>query len=144
MFIGEYTHTIDNKKRLSIPARFRKELGERAILTRGIDECLFLYPIKEWENLGQKLSQLSVGKGETRGFVRILLSGACEVEFDNLGRILIPDYLKNYANLKKRIVVVGILNRLEIWDQENWFKYKDQIEKNTESIAEKLGELGLI
>src|SRR3989344_7690971 len=132
MLIGEYTHSIDNKKRLAIPARFRKELGEKVILTRGLDNCLFLYPEQEWKNLAQKLSQLSVGQAGARSFVRLILSGAVEVDFDNLGRILIPDYLKNYANLKKRIAVAGVLNRLEIWDQENWERYKQEIEKNNE------------
>lgn len=144
MFIGEYIHSIDNKKRLAIPARFRKELGEKAILTRGLDNCLFLYPEEEWKNLAQKLSQLSMGQVSARSFTRLILSGAVEVEFDNLGRILIPDYLKNYAGLKKKIVVAGVLNRLEIWDQENWERYKQEIEKNNEAIAEKLGELGMI
>lgn len=144
MFIGEYTHNIDNKKRLSVPAKFRKEIGDKAILTRGLDNCLFLYPVKEWEGLAEKLSQLSVGQSNTRSFVRLLLSGAVEVEFDNLGRILIPDYLKNYAGLRKKIVVAGVLNRLEIWDQENWEKYKEIVERNNDAIAEKLGELGLI
>lgn len=144
MFIGEYIHKIDNKKRLAIPARFRKEIGEKGILTRGLDNCLFFYPVEEWQGLAQKLSQLSMGQANTRSFVRLLLSGAIEVEFDNLGRILIPDYLKNYANLKKKVVVAGVFNRLEIWDEENWRKYKEEIEKNTDAIAEKLGELGLI
>lgn len=144
MFIGEHLHSIDNKKRLAIPARFRKELGEKAILTRGLDNCLFLYPLQEWQKFSEKLGQLSMGQTGTRSFARLMTAGAVEVEFDNLGRILIPDYLKNYADLKKRIVIVGILNRLEIWDQENWNNYKKEIEKNTDAIAEKLGELGLI
>ncbi len=144
MFIGEYIHSIDNKKRLAVPARFRKELGQKAILTKGLDNCLFLYPEEEWKNLAQKLSQLSMGQSGARSFMRLILSGAVEVEFDNLGRILIPDYLKNYAGLKKRIAVAGVLNRLEIWDQENWEMYKREIEKGGEAIAEKLGELGLI
>lgn len=144
MFIGEYLHNIDNKKRLAIPSKFRKELGEKSILTRGLDNCLFLYPINEWQKFSEKLSQLSMGQASTRSFARLMLAGASEVEFDNLGRILIPEHLKNYACLKKKVVVVGILNRLEIWDQEKWNNYKEEIEKNTDAIAEKLGELGLI
>jgi MraZ protein len=144
MFIGEYLHLIDNKKRLAIPSKFRKELGDKSILTRGLDNCLFLYPIGEWQKFSEKLGQLSMGQANTRNFARLMLSGASEVEFDNLGRILIPDYLKNYADLKKKIVVAGVLNRLEIWDQEKWDNYKKEIEKNTDAIAEKLGELGLI
>ncbi len=144
MFIGEYTHSIDNKKRLAIPAKFRKEIGERAILTRGLDNCLFLYPEQEWKGLAEKLNQLSMGQANTRSFVRLLLSGAVEVELDGLGRVLIPDYLKNYADLKKKTVIAGVFNRLEIWDQEHWARYKGEIEKSTDAIAEKLGELGLI
>jgi len=144
MFIGEYIHSIDNKKRLAIPSRLRKEIGEKAVLTRGLDSCLFLYPVQEWQKFSEKLGQLSMGQTNTRSFARLMLAGAVEVEFDNLGRILIPDYLKNYAELKKKIIIAGILNRLEIWDQEKWGAYKKEIEKNTDAIAEKLGELGLI
>ncbi|OHB23985.1 MAG: cell division/cell wall cluster transcriptional repressor MraZ [Parcubacteria group bacterium RIFCSPLOWO2_12_FULL_40_10] len=144
MFIGEYTHNIDNKKRLAIPSRFRKELGEKSILTRGLDNCLFLYPVQEWQKFSEKLGQLSMGQVSTRSFARLMLSGAVEVEFDNLGRILLPDYLKIYADLKKKIVIAGVLNRLEIWDKDIWDNYKKEIEKNTDAIAEKLGELGLI
>ena len=144
MFIGEYLHSIDNKKRLAIPSRFRKELGEKSILTRGLDNCLFLYPTQEWHKFSEKLGQLSMGQANTRSFARLMLSGAIEVEFDNLGRILIPDYLKTYSDLRKKVVIAGVLNRLEIWDQEKWVNYKKEIEKNTDAIAEKLGELGLI
>lgn len=143
MLIGEYTHTIDPKKRLAIPAKLRKELGERAVLTRGLDNCLFLYPLQEWQKLTEKLSQLPVGSGNTRSFMRLMMAGAVEVEFDQLGRILIPDYLKTYAALKQRIVIAGVYNRLEVWDEERWMAYKAGVEKNTDMIAEKLGELGL-
>ena len=144
MFIGEYQYTIDEKKRLAIPSKFRQLLGKNAVITRGLDNCLFLYPSKEWQSLATKLSKLPLSQSDARGFARLMLTGAMEVDFDNLGRILIPDYLKNYAGLKKKIVVAGVLNRLEIWDQENWERYKQEIEKNNEAIAEKLGELGMI
>lgn len=143
MLIGEYTHNIDAKKRLAIPAKLRKELGERAILTRGLDNCLFLYPMQEWQKLTEKLAQLPVGQGNTRSFLRLTLAGAVEVELDQLGRILVPDYLKNYAGLKQKVVLTGVYNRLEIWDEERWINYKTEVEKNTDMIAEKLGELGL-
>lgn len=113
-------------------------------MTRGLDNCLFLYSVQEWQKFSEKLGQLSMGQADTRSFARLMTSGAAEVEFDNLGRVLIPDYLKNYADLKKKIIVAGVLNRLEIWDQERWARYKEEIEKNTDAIAEKLGELGLI
>lgn len=144
MLIGEYTHTIDNKKRLSVPSKFRKELERGGIITRGLDNCLFLYPKDEWQKLIDKLSTLSIGRQDTRSFVRLLMSGAIEVEFDSLGRILIPDFLKNYAELKKKVVVVGILNRLEIWDEEKWQMYKIEAERNSNQIADKLGDTGLI
>ncbi len=143
MLIGEYNHTIDNKKRLSIPAKMRKDLGEQMILTRGLNNCLFLYPMQQWQKLTDKLGQLSVGQGDTRSFLRLLFSGASEVTLDQLGRILIPDYLKNYADLKTKVVIVGVYDRLEVWDEERWNHYKAEVEKNTDMIAEKLGELGL-
>lgn len=144
MLIGEYKHTIDAKKRISIPAKLRKEIGEKAVLTRGLDNCLFLFPIKEWEQLAEKLGKLPFGQGDSRGFARLFLSGASEVEVDQLGRVLIPDGLRDYAMLKKKAIVAGLFNRLEIWDDQRWQEYKDKLEKNSDSIAEKLGELGAI
>ena len=143
MLIGEYQHTLDPKKRLAIPSKLRKELGEKAILTRGLNNCLFLYPMTTWEKLTEKLSQLPMGQGDTRSFLRLLFSGAVEVECDQLGRILIPDYLKTYAGLRQKAAIVGVHDRLEIWDEERWENYKAEVEKNTDMIAEKLGELGL-
>jgi MraZ protein len=143
VLIGEYIHTIDIKKRLAIPAKLRKELGEQAILTRGLNNCLFLYPLSQWQKLTDKLSQLSIGQQDTRSFLRLMFSGAAEVETDQLGRILIPDYLKSYAGLGQKVVIVGVHDRLEIWDGARWENYKREVEKNTDMIAEKLGELGL-
>lgn len=143
MLIGEYQHTLDPKKRLAVPAKLRKEIGAKAILTRGLNNSLFLYPMEQWEKLTGKLSQLSVGQGDTRSFMRLLFAGAVEVELDQLGRILIPDYLKNYAGLGQKATIVGVYDRLEIWDEARWENYKTEVEKNTDMIAEKLGELGL-
>jgi MraZ protein len=143
MFIGEYKHTIDSKKRLAIPSKFRKELKEKAIITRGLDQCLVLYPIKEWEKMSKKLENLPTSQIEARNFARIMLSGASEVEFDKLGRILIPDFLKNYAFLKKNAAILGISNRIEIWDEEKWQEYKKKTEMVVGDIAEKLKELGV-
>ncbi|MEK7560718.1 MAG: division/cell wall cluster transcriptional repressor MraZ [Patescibacteria group bacterium] len=143
MLIGEYTHNLDAKKRLAIPAKLRKELGERAILTRGLDSCLFLYPMAEWEKVTAKLGELPVGQADTRGLIRLMLAGAVEVEFDALGRILVPDYLKAFGALGTRVVIAGVYNRLEIWDEKRWTAYKAGVERNTDLIAEKLGELGL-
>src|SRR3989338_5833840 len=143
MFIGEYNHILDPKKRLAIPSRFRKELGEKVILTRGLNNSLSLYPQEKWQKLTEKLGQLPVGQADTRSFLRLLFSGAVEVELDQLGRILVPDYLKTYAGLGTRVVVAGVFDRLEVWDEDKWNNYKQEVEKNTDMIAEKLGELGL-
>ncbi|MDO8436081.1 MAG: division/cell wall cluster transcriptional repressor MraZ [bacterium] len=143
MFIGEYTYLIDEKKRLAVPPKFRQLLKKKAVITRGLDQCLFLYPAKEWGSLAKKLSQLPLSQADARGFARLMLTGAMEVNFDNLGRILIPDYLKNYAFLKKKIVIAGVYNRIEIWDEIQWRKYQTKIEKEVGDIAERLKELGV-
>ncbi len=143
MLIGEYTHRIDPKKRLGIPARFRKELGEKAVITKGLDQCLVLYPLAEWEKVAEALSKLPTGKSENRSFVRDIFSGATDVELDALGRILIPEYLKAFADLKEKVVIVGVYKRLEVWNEEKWNDYKSRVEKQTDVLAEKLGELGV-
>ncbi|MDO8555474.1 MAG: division/cell wall cluster transcriptional repressor MraZ [bacterium] len=143
MLIGEFTHNLDDKKRLSIPAKFRKEIGKNAVITRGLDRCLFVYPVKEWQDVADKLSVLPTGKPENRDFVRSLFAGASDTTLDSLGRILIPDYLKDYADLKEKVVIAGVYKRLEIWDAEAWETYKKRIEKQTDVLAEKLGELGV-
>ncbi len=143
MFIGEYTYSIDEKKRLGVPPKFRQQLKKGAVITRGLDNCLFLYSREEWEKLAKKLSEMPLARADARGFARIMLSGAMEVEFDNLGRILVPDYLKDYARLKKKAVVAGLYNRVEIWDEDEWKAYKDKTEKEAGNIAERLNELGV-
>jgi MraZ protein len=142
-FYGEYTYSIDEKKRLAIPPKFRKILGKRAVITKGLDQCLFLYPAKEWGILAKRLSKLPLSQSDARGFARLMLTGAMEVELDNLGRILIPDYLKEYAKLKKRVVIAGVYNRIEIWDEKIWKEYKEKTEKEVGDIAERLKELGV-
>ncbi len=143
MFIGEYTYSIDEKKRLAIPSKFRQLLGRRAVITRGLDNCLFLYSDKEWQKLAAKLSKLPLSQADARGFARLMLTGAMDAKLDNLGRILIPDYLKNYAQLKKKIVVAGVFNRIEIWDEGKWSEYKNKTEMAVGDIAERLKELGV-
>lgn len=142
MLIGEYQHNLDPKKRLAIPAKLRAEIGQKAVITRGLDSCLFVYPQKEWEELAQKLAQLPMGQENNRSFVRMMLAGAQDVEMDSLGRVLIPDYLKNYAGIEKEAIIVGVFNRLEIWDKKKWQKYKEAVEKDTDKLAERLGDLG--
>ncbi len=143
MLIGEYLHRIDPKKRLAIPAKFRKEIGDKAVITKGLDQCLVLYPITEFEKVAENLSSLPTGKSENRNFSRDIFSKATDVEIDSLGRILIPEYLKNLAGLKEKVAIVGVYKRLEIWDEGKWNEYKNRIEKQTDVLAEKLGELGV-
>lgn len=143
MLIGEYSYTIDEKKRLAIPVKFRQILAKKAVITRGLDNCLFLYPIKEWKKLAEKLNKLPFSQSDARGFARLMLIGAMDVNIDNLGRILVPDYLKKYASLKKNVIIAGVYNRIEIWDEKKWEKYKKQIEDGMGDMAERLGELNV-
>ncbi len=143
MLIGEYLYTLDDKKRLAIPAKLRRAIGTKAVLTRGLDSCLVLYPLPEWKKLNSKLGELSVGQGSTRSLVRLILSGAMEVELDATGRVLVPEYLKEYAGLDKQVTMVGIGERLEVWDKTKWEEYKREAERTVGNTAEKLGELGL-
>ena len=142
MFLGEFGHTIDPKKRLAIPAKFRAELGTRAVLTIGFDTCLSLYPMKEWEKLAEKLNSLPLSQPNARSLARFMLSGAMEVELDNLGRVLLPDYLKDYAGLKKEAIVTGVFNRIEVWDKTKWRAYKQKAARNI-NMAKELGQLGI-
>lgn len=142
MFIGEYAHSIDAKKRLSLPSKVRGELGGRVVVTRGLDQCLFVYPVKTWESLAEKLGSMPIGEAGTRSFVRLMLAGAVDTEVDSQGRILIPDYLKEYAGLSKDVVVAGLWNRLEVWDESKWKNYKTEAESNSDRIAGELGKMG--
>jgi MraZ protein len=143
MLIGQYEHTIDNKKRLALPAKFRGELGDKVIITRGIENCLVVYTEKEWQIMSEKLSNLPITQVEARSFSRIILAGAMEVSLDKLGRILIPDYLKDYAGLKKNVVICGLSTRLEVWDETKWNTYKEKAEKDVDELVSKLGPLGI-
>lgn len=143
MFIGEYSYTIDQKKRVAIPSKFRKALGKKAVLTRGLDNCLAVYPVEEWRKLTKKLEGLPNGQVDARGFARIMLAGAVDVGFDKLGRILIPEYLKNYASFKKSVAVLGLSNRIEIWDEDKWKDYKEKTEKEIGDMASRLQQLGI-
>lgn len=143
MFIGEYTHSIDEKGRMAIPSKMRRDISSGAVVTRGIDNCLWLFPKKEWQALAEKLSSLPLSDANSRAFSRLMLAGAMEVEFDSQGRILLPAYLRNFANLKKNAVVAGLFNRLEIWDAEKWNEYKKKTERETDQIAKHMADLGV-
>jgi MraZ protein len=140
MLIGEYQHTIDSKKRLALPAKFRKELGDTIVVTKGFENCLVVYTQKEWEITSGKIGGLPA---EARGFVRMFLAGAMEVNTDKLGRILIPDYLKEYAGLRKNVVICGLFNKLEVWDKEKWDVYRKRVESEAGDFPNKLKELGI-
>ena len=144
MFIGEYEHTLDEKKRVSLPKQFRTGLGKKMVMTRGLDNCLFVYSRASWEKVAKKLQALSFAQADTRGFNRFILSGAAEVETDVAGRILIPEHQKEFAGLKKTVVFAGVSDRVEVWDAEAWKAYKSRIEKQADSMAEKLGEIGAL
>lgn len=143
MIIGQYNYNLDPKKRLTIPTKFRSVLSEGAVITRGIDGCLFLYPQKQWNELADKLSKLPLSQSNARSFARVMLAGAMDVKVDSLGRILIPDYLKEYAKLNKSVVIAGLYDRIEIWDEDAWKKYGQTTNSQVEDMAEGLKELGI-
>ena len=144
MFIGEYEHTLDEKKRVSLPKAFRIGLGKKMVMTRGLDNCLFMYSRSSWEKVAEKLEKLSFAQADTRGFNRFILSGAAEVEVDSAGRILIPEHQKVFAGLGKSVVFAGVSDRVEVWDATVWKAYKARIEKQADAMAEKLGEIGAL
>lgn len=143
MLIGEYTHTIDNKNRLSLPAKFRKEMGKKVVITPGLDKCLWVFTLKEWEKISGKLSESSVLTADNRSFNRFLFGGAVDTEVDALGRVLVPDFLKGRADLKTKVSIVGVQNRVEIWNEEAWQDYRQVVEKQADALAEKLGGMGM-
>jgi len=143
MLIGEYHYNLDNKGRLAIPAKLRRELGENIIITRGLDVCLFVYPKKEWESLLQRLMSLPLTQANSRAFSRFMLAGATEATIDQQGRILIPDYLRKFASLNKKVIIAGVNNRLEIWDENSWNEYRTKTERDVNEIAEKLINFGI-
>jgi MraZ protein len=143
MFMGEYQHTIDPKGRLIIPAKFRDELGETFVVTKGLDYCLFVYPMSEWNILEEKLKALPFTKADARAFVRFFFSGASECELDKQGRILLPANLREYALVEKEVVIIGVSNRVEIWAKNQWIDYSQKAEKEYDKIAEKIVDFDL-
>lgn len=144
LLIGEYEHTLDEKKRVSLPKTFRAALGKRVVMTRGLDNCLFVYAPSAWTKVAERLQSLSIVNEDTRGFNRFMLSGAAEVDVDGAGRILIPDHQKEFAQLKKNVVFTGVSDHVEVWDALRWKSYKSRIEKNADKMAKKLGEIGAL
>ena len=144
MLIGEHKHILDPKRRVSLPAKFRKEMGSEVVITHGLDNCLFVYTVNEWGGVAEKLSRLSMGAYDSRSFNRFMLASATLTEIDSIGRILIPEFLKDFAGLSEHVVIIGVHSRLEIWDEGKWKTYKGEIEKQADKLAEKLGEVGVI
>lgn len=143
MLMGEYLHNIDNKGRVILPAKFREELGDSFIVTKGLDNCLFVYAKDEWAILENKLKQLPLAKPEARAFVRFFFAGAAELECDKQGRMLLPNNLREYAHLEKDVIVIGVSNRIEIWDKAAWDAYNEQVGPTVANIAESLVDLGI-
>jgi len=144
LLIGEYGHTLDEKKRVSLPKTFRAALGKKVVMTRGLDHCLYIYAHGAWGKVAERLQSLSIVNEDTRGFNRFMLSGAAEVEVDGVGRILIPDHQKEFAQLKKNVVFTGVSDHVEVWDAAKWKSYKARIEKDADKMAKKLGEIGAL
>jgi len=143
MLIGEYNHSLDNKGRVAIPAKFRVALKKGAVVTKGLDNCLFLYSKEQFKEMAIKFAALPLSQAKARAFTRHMLAGAMDLEFDSQGRITLPEYLRKFSSLKKKVVVTGLYNHIEIWDQVAWDKYKSESEKNSNEIAEALGDVGI-
>jgi MraZ protein len=144
MLIGEFIHTIDEKNRISLPAKFRKEMGNDLVITPGLDNCLFVFTKKEWLKISEKLSEFSMLSADNRSFNRFMFGGATEVSVDSIGRMLLPDFLIARANLKSKAALVGVQNRLEIWNEKSWVDYKKVVAGKADALAEKLGGAGVI
>lgn len=144
MLIGEYTHTIDDKKRVSLPVKFRKEMGKKVVVTPGLDGCLFVFTLSQWNKISDKLSQSSMLQADNRSFNRFMFGGAVEIEVDSIGRVLLPDFLTTRASLKNSVAIIGVQDRVEIWNETAWNEYKKVVEKQADSLAEKLGGAGII
>ncbi|MFA6314747.1 MAG: division/cell wall cluster transcriptional repressor MraZ [Candidatus Paceibacterota bacterium] len=146
MLIGQYTHSIDDKNRLSLPAKFRQEMGKKVVITPGLDSCLFIFTVKQWEKISERLSvsESSMLQADNRGFNRFLLGGAVEVEVDAVGRMLIPPHIRERANLKNKVVFIGVRDRAELWDEDRWIAYRKDVESKADALAEKLGRAGML
>ena len=144
MLIGEYTHTLDEKNRMSLPIKFRKEMGKSVVVAPGLDNCLAIYTSKEWQKISDKLSDSSMLASDNRSFSRFMFGQAVIADVDGNGRILIPENLKIRSGLTSRVVVIGVQNRAEIWNEKAWNDYKKLVEKEADTLADKLGQIGVL
>ena len=143
MFMGEFRHNVDEKGRIIMPARFREELGESFVITKGLDRCLFVYPQQEWQSLTARLKDLPFTRSDARAFVRFFFSGAAECGCDSQGRTVVPSNLREYGQLDREAVIIGVGNRIEIWSDLAWDEFEESAEENYEETAEKLTEMDL-
>ena len=141
MFLGEYLHTFDSKNRISVPSKFRKDLGRVVVVTRGLDHCLYVYSRKEWEKQARAYAVEVNGSAARRGLARLFLAGSSEVDVDGTGRVLIPEHLKSFASIKEKAIIAGVADRVEIWEEGAWKKYTSEIERNADAFAEKVGDI---
>lgn len=144
MLIGEYIHTMDDKNRISLPVRFRKEIGKKIVIAPGLDNCLSIFTVKEWQKISDRLSESSMLAADNRGFNRFMFGGAVEVDIDSIGRILVPDFLRERANLKEKVALIGVQNRVEVWNEKAWEGYKRSVVGKADQLAEKLGQIGVL
>lgn len=143
MFIGQFEHSIDEKNRIAIPSKFREAFRGEVIVTKGLDGCLFLFPKAKWEQMATGIGQLPTTKSSARLYARLLLASASREDFDNQGRVVIPAFLRDYANLKGKVVITGLYDRVEIWDKNAWKQVEEKVDKDAGKIAEELSELGV-
>jgi len=143
MFIGEYSHSIDEKGRLSVPVKFRARLVSGCVVTRGLDHCLWLFTDEEWRKIAEKVAALPLTQRDARSFSRLVLAGAMDLTLDKAGRINLPNYLKDYVGIKNKVILTGMYSRIEIWPEENWKNFKQEMEDKSEEIAEGLNEIGI-
>jgi MraZ protein len=143
MFIGQFEHSIDAKGRVAIPSKFRRDFQGGVVITKGLDGCLFLFSKARWQKMADSIGQLPTTKSSARLYARLLLASAVAEKFDNQGRVIIPGFLKKYADLKNKVVVTGLYDRVEIWDKKAWGKLEDRVDKDAGKIAEELSDLGI-
>ncbi|OHA25723.1 MAG: division/cell wall cluster transcriptional repressor MraZ [Candidatus Taylorbacteria bacterium RIFCSPHIGHO2_02_FULL_44_36] len=144
MLIGEFAHSLDDKNRLSLPAKFRQEMGKKVVLARGLDHSVTIFTVKEWGKIAEKLSDSSMLQADNRNFNRFMFSGAVEVTVDSIGRVLVPDFLKEWGDLDAKVAIIGVQNRAEIWNENAWHERKRAVENQADALAEKLGRAGII
>jgi MraZ protein len=144
MLIGEHTHTFDGKFRVALPSRFRAVLGKKIVLTRGLDECVFLFSAKEWSRIAKELGAMGMTRADSRGFGRFMLAGAIDLDIDASGRILVPEHLRQFAHLVDTVVFAGVYNRVELWNKDRWSDYQKGVVSQADALAEKLGEIGAL